>query len=59
MERRGGRMLMIDFNNGCDSVGSVMARLQLPPTALDHNVLFFIVVLSHGCQHVNMVEENR
>lgn len=55
-EWRGGRMLTISFNNGCDGVSAAMARLQLPPTALDHNVLFSLWSLSHGCQCVNVVE---
>lgn len=41
-ERSGGRMLTIGFNNGCDGVRRVPARLQLPPTALDHNSLFLL-----------------
>lgn len=51
-------MLTISFNNGCDGVSAATARLQLPPTALDHNVLFLLWSLSHGWQCVNVVENN-
>lgn len=57
-EWRGGRMLTIGFNNGCDGVSAATARLQLPPTALDHNVLFLLWSSSHGCQCVNAVGNN-
>lgn len=53
-ERRGGRMLTIGFNNGCDGVRTLTA-LPASTHSTGSECFAFAAALSHGCQHVNVV----